>query len=102
MIDKLIDMWKYQRVLVIASTLGLTWFVCYCLMMHEEGREETKTRRQEIQQERALDELQIVEKGGCEWVLWHNGYGSDMEHHRQCKGCKKLKGEEQDGKSNDR
>lgn len=29
--------------------------------------------------------LEVVEIDGCQYVLWHNSYGSDMEHHGNCK-----------------
>ena len=29
-------------------------------------------------------ELTIVKVRNCEYVLWHNGYGSDMEHYGGC------------------
>lgn len=28
--------------------------------------------------------LEIVKVRDCEYVLWHNGYGSDMEHYADC------------------
>lgn len=33
--------------------------------------------------------LSIVTVGECQYVLWHHGYGSDMEHYGACKGCSK-------------
>ena len=29
--------------------------------------------------------ISIVKVRNCEYVLWHNGYGSDMEHYEGCK-----------------
>lgn len=29
-------------------------------------------------------EFQIVKLRNCEYVLWHNGHGSDMEHYAGC------------------
>ena len=30
------------------------------------------------------DEVQIIKVRNCEYVFWHNGYGSDMEHYEGC------------------
>ena len=29
-------------------------------------------------------DINIVKVRDCEYVLWHNGYGSDMEHYADC------------------
>ena len=29
-------------------------------------------------------DINIVKIRNCEYVLWHNGYGSDMEHYEGC------------------
>ena len=29
-------------------------------------------------------DINIVKVRNCEYVLWHNGYGSDMEHYEGC------------------
>ena len=29
--------------------------------------------------------IQLVKVRNCEYILWHNGYGSDMEHYEGCK-----------------
>jgi len=31
------------------------------------------------------ESIEIVKVRNCEYVLWHNGYGSDMEHYEGCK-----------------
>lgn len=31
-----------------------------------------------------LNQTQIVKIRNCEYVFWHNGYGSDMEHYEGC------------------
>ena len=31
------------------------------------------------------ESIEIVNVRNCEYVLWHNGYGSDMEHYEGCK-----------------
>ena len=30
------------------------------------------------------DEVQIIKVRNCEYIFWHNGYGSDMEHYEGC------------------
>ena len=32
--------------------------------------------------------IEIIEIDGCEYLLWHNSYGSDMEHHVGCNNHK--------------
>ena len=29
--------------------------------------------------------IELLKVRNCEYVLWHNGYGSDMEHYEGCK-----------------
>lgn len=29
--------------------------------------------------------IEVIDVRGCQYVLWHNGYGSDMEHFEKCK-----------------
>lgn len=36
------------------------------------------------QQRDSINELELVKFNGCWYVLWHNSYGSDMEHHEGC------------------
>lgn len=36
---------------------------------------------------RDLD-IEIVKVRDCEYVLWHNSYGSDMEHYEGCENPK--------------
>jgi hypothetical protein len=36
------------------------------------------------------NDLRIVKVGKCEYVLWYNGYGSDMEHYGACEYCANL------------
>lgn len=31
--------------------------------------------------------ISIVKVGKCQYVLWYNGYGSDMEHYGACEHC---------------
>lgn len=33
-------------------------------------------------------DIEVVEIDSCEYVIWHNGYGSDMEHHEGCNNPK--------------
>jgi hypothetical protein len=33
------------------------------------------------------NDLHIVKVGKCQYVLWYNGYGSDMEHYGACEHC---------------
>lgn len=33
------------------------------------------------------EKLSIVKVGECQYVLWHNDYGSDMEHYGACEHC---------------
>ncbi len=30
-------------------------------------------------------DLEILKIRDCEYILWHNGYGSEMEHYEGCK-----------------
>ena len=32
----------------------------------------------------ASESIEIVKVRDCEYVLWHKGYGSDMEHYEGC------------------
>ena len=33
-------------------------------------------------------DIEIVKVRDCEYVLWHNSYGSDMEHYEGCENPK--------------
>ncbi len=33
-------------------------------------------------------DIEIIKVRDCEYVLWHNGYGSDMEHYEGCENPK--------------
>jgi hypothetical protein len=71
-------------------TIALFAFVVlgFVFLAFATSSDETQEKRKQQRHRNALQELQLVEFNKCEYVLWHNGYGSDMEHHGQCKGCK--------------
>jgi hypothetical protein len=47
---------------------------------------ETKQNRQEeFKEEKYISNTEIIKVRNCEYVLWYNGYGSDMEHYEGCK-----------------
>lgn len=41
--------------------------------------------------ERYKYDIEIVKVRECEYVLWFNGYGSDMEHYEGCENAKHYK-----------
>ena len=48
-------------------------------------RNETKQNTKEEIKEEYKGGIEIVKVRSCDYVLWHNGYGSDMEHYEGCK-----------------
>jgi hypothetical protein len=41
--------------------------------------------KKERKKESEVDGLEIIKVRNCEYVLWFNNYGSDMEHYEGCK-----------------
>jgi len=51
----------------------------------ENIEQEKDNREMYISNPKWKADLQIVKVRNCEYVLWYNGYGSDMEHYEGCK-----------------
>lgn len=62
--------------------LSLIISICSC---QEEPKQNEKPigERYKSNWDRDLD-IEIVKVRDCEYVLWHNSYGSDMEHYEGC------------------
>ena len=43
--------------------------------------------KQNSRKEEYEKNTEIIKIRNCEYVLWHNGYGSDMEHYEGCKNA---------------
>jgi hypothetical protein len=79
-----------MRILIIIMTALL---VSSCEPTQEEIIAEKKLEQSIKKREAYIDgwirdsggkDLVIVKVRNCEYVLWHNNYGSDMEHYEGC------------------
>lgn len=50
----------------------------------ENIEQEKDEREMYISDPKFKADLQILKVRNCEYVLWHNSYGSDMEHYEGC------------------
>lgn len=41
-------------------------------------------QREQSSKEFYSNNIEVVKVRNCEYVLWHNSYGSDMEHYAGC------------------
>ena len=47
--------------------------------------------QEDIEKEKYTSNTEIIKIRNCEYVLWHNGYGSDMEHYEGCTNVEHCK-----------
>ena len=66
---------KLRSKLIILAILTIVLYGC---------KPEKVKRPTNVKRELYENNIEIVKVRGCEYVLWHNGYGSDMEHYEDC------------------
>ncbi len=80
---------KYYKTTIIALILSALF-----LLLALYGCETTQNKREsyDVESTKELYETcEIVKVRNCEYVLWHNSYGSDMEHYEGCKNEEHVK-----------
>jgi len=81
---------KKKKVLIaciIYLFLVVTFFSCG----GEIEQEEKETPGEFYSSHKLIEDIQIVKVRDCEYVLWHNGYGSNMEHYAGCNNIEHCK-----------
>jgi hypothetical protein len=76
-----------MRDLKLILILILIFLVVSCVpFVPEENTLNTKGERYNTNRKKRDwdNDIEIIKVRDCEYVFWHNGYGSDMEHYEGC------------------
>jgi hypothetical protein len=73
---------SYTLYLVLVAVLSS------CESEPKQKIEQSKSNAETYETKARYKDIEIVKVRDCEYVLWHNSYGSDMEHYEGCENPK--------------
>lgn len=72
----------FDKAIVVCIIIMLIGFVMLAFAdMMEDPQQDSEVQLNNTE----YGSIEVIEVRGCQYVLWHNGYGSDMEHFEGCK-----------------